>query len=638
MGFPRMLLRKQWLLQPGMKLRWTRCLYTRPQASKQVPPSPSELLRFVLRDSTEPGLNASPIDALPSDLREAFNTEWKSNSPPPSLWNSLKGLPLLPGKEEIIDVRSLRSAIARYANDKYGAEFLQETICSFLSHTLQSHGQGGKSAELLQVLDDLHARLHRLQLPVNRNLHSLCIGLAMRDLSVPAIRKFLVDYQRKGFPSVDNQREIMLISVSCAQQLDSKTFDDPSYDHDPMLAVVTGEGDISPQNSVKLRDILQWTPASEESMGYLYLLIKLGSNEVLRACWAQFVKDISSSGSGHAQAYRAVLLLVQIGRSETAAQFLEEVSQVSGDNLPHIAQVGAGALQALIDDPTVGDALPDLVRGKDYLELLEDCLQNIDRRLGIQWNSESQSHFSTAPESSDTIWEAFDEQALPTLDRQCIAADHINQLYAELQVNGCSKSPAVLGGIVDLLHDHDGMSQEIITHHGYGELYSGETRSESEFLELRWTPEYSPVEFSNSRIPALHDSSVPWTPSRLGLVRARLIVDGVPETGINALHLMQLGCMDMRYGVDQPWQSSGYIVVWDRHHNDLLALYIGNRNGNGVIDCGPAPSDGLFGALVNLKLPTDPIRTNFCSLGTPKLARNCHGPYFLDVDPSPDLH
>ncbi|KAJ5317216.1 hypothetical protein PENANT_c059G00579 [Penicillium antarcticum] len=464
----------------------------------------------------------------------------------------------------------------------------------------------------------------------------------MRDLSVPALRSFLNDYHRERFPAMDDQREIMWISVGCAQRLDSKTFEDPGYDRKLMLAEITGEGDLVPQNSVKLRDIL---PATKENVGkrapkydrfYLYLLAKLGSDRVLHDCWAQFVTGLPSSGRDHAKAYRVVLMLVQNGRPETAAKFLEDVSRVSGDNLPRIARVEPQALQALLDDPVVGDALPDLVRGEDYLELLEVCLDGMDQRLGIQWDPESQSHFHTASEPSDSIWEAFDEQALPPVDRHRFTSCHTSQLYAELQVNGCSKSPAVLGRIMDLLHDHDGLYQEITTHLDYDELRLEEVRSEIESLELRWTPEYSPVEFSNSRLPALHDSSVPRTPARLGLIRARLIVDGVPQMGIHALHLMQLGCMDMRYGPDQPWQSSGYIVAWDRHYNELLALYVGH--GNGIIDCGPAPSDGPFGALMHIKLPADPNRTKSSSLGSPKNARNYYGPYFLDVDPSPDLH
>jgi hypothetical protein len=561
------------------------------------------------------------------------------------LWSSLRGLSPSPGKEEIIDVPSLRSAIERYVNDKIGAEFLQETLRAPLSHTLQRLEQRNTSTELLPVLSDLLARLHRLQLPVKRSFYSICIGFAMRYLSVPALRHFLNDYYRMGFPALDNQLEIMWISTGCAQQLDSKSFEDPSYDRKHMLAEITGEGDLVPRNRVRLHDILWWTQTGQDSKGekvtkhnafYLCLLAKLGSDRVLHECWAQFVTGLTSGrrfSGGHGIAYKVVLVLIQSGRSETAAKFLEDVSRVSGDNLPGIARVSA--LCAFLDDPIVGDALPDLVRGEDYLELLEVCLEGMDRRMGIQWDPESQSHFSTSSEPSDTIWGAFDEQALPIIDRQRIASGYSSQLYAELQVNGCSKSPAALGRIVELLHDHDGQSQEIVTHLDYDELRLEEFHSKFESLELRWTPEYSPIEFSNSRLPALHDSSVPWTPSTLGLIRARLIVDGVPQTGINALHLMQLGCMDMRYGPDQPWQPSGYTVVWDRHYNELLALYVGN--GNGVIDCGPAPSNGPFGALMHIKLPTDPHRTLYSPFGTSTQARNCYGPYYLDVDPSPDL-
>lgn len=647
MGVSHLLLRRQWLSRHPLDSKLTRCIYTLPQLSKQLQPSPSELLRFVLRDSTEPGHNSSPTDALPAHLREIFNTEWRSSSPPQALWCSLRGLSIHPEKEEIIDVPSLRSAIERYVNDKNGAEYLQEMLCAPSSHSLQIIEQRARPRELLSVFDDLLARLHRLQLPVKQRFYSLCIGLAMRDLSVSAIRRFLNDERYKGLPPVDDLEQIMGISTGCSQQLDSKTFEDPSYDRRPMLAEITGEGDLSLRNCVTLHDTLRLRTIETDRQGkeatrynalYLCLLAKLGSDGVLQDCWAQLMKGLISqdrSGVSQATAYQVVLVLVQSGRSKIAAKFLEDVSQIFGDNLPKIAKVQVRALQVFLDDPIICDALPDLVRGEDYLALLEVCLTRMDQRMGIQWDPESQSHFSTALEPSDAIWEAFDEQTLPVIDRQRIASGHSSQLYAELQVNGCSKSPAALGRIVDLLHDHDGQSQEIITHLDYNEQRLEEFRDKFESLELQWTPEYSPIEFSNSRLPALHDSSVPRTPSTLGLIRARLIVDGVPQMGINALHLMQLGCMDMRYSPDQPWQPSGYTVVWDRHYNELLALYVGN--GNGVIDCGPAPANSPFGALMHIKLPTDPDRMSYSPLGTSIHARNCYGPYYLDVDPSPDL-
>lgn len=125
------------------------------------------------------------------------------------------------------------------------------------------------------------------------------------------------------------------------------------------------------------------------------------------------------------------------------------------------------------------------------------------------------------------------------------------------------------------------------------------------------------------------------TPSTLSLVRARLIIHGVPQMGIDNLHLMQLGCIDIRFNPDQPWQPSGYIVVWDRHYGELLGHCAGQNIG--VIDCGPAPSDGPLGTLMHLTLPTYPGERTFYPSGTRPRSRNCWGPYFLDVDPIADL-
>lgn len=185
--------------------------------------------------------------------------------------------------------------------------------------------------------------------------------------------------------------------------------------------------------------------------------------------------------------------------------------------------------------------------------------------------------------------------------------------------------------IVDLLHNYTGQSLEIVTHLDYDKQLQ-EFRSQFGFLEFRWCPEHSPIEISDSRISPLLDSTKPSAPLDLGLLRARLMVGGTPQSGAHSLHLMQLGCIDVRYSFDEPWKPSQYSVVWDRHLGELLGLHVGQTS---VLDSGPAPV-GPFGALMHIRLSSDP-QARTPSSDTPVYPRNCWGPYHLDVDPSPDL-
>ncbi|KAJ5836073.1 hypothetical protein N7447_002099 [Penicillium robsamsonii] len=624
-----------------------RSLY--PAKTKILPhdPSPSELLRFALRDSTEPIHDSNANDILSGYLRELFVPQWNFNTPPPPLWTSLKGLTsrnqeLLEAiNSEITDISSLRSLIERYVNDRYGAELLQDCNCLPLKHALQSCQRKNTLAEILSVLSDLCARLRRLQLPIQPEMYSIALSFASLDLSASYLKHFLGGHHHMGFPPLGLEDSLRIVQ-NCSKALDCKAFEDPYYDPSPILSGDTGEGELVSQNH-NLHDILFWAQSADQNgkrfdfgtnaQEYMCLLARLGNDEMLHRYWSHFLKGIQPKNSQSCiAAYQVVLALVQNIRSQTAVRWLEDISQQCGDNLPFIAKFPN--LGLLISDPIVGEALPDLVRGEDYLELLEVCLDDMDQRMGVQWSPEGQSHFSSALDPSEYIWEAFEDQNLPKMGTKTTGSDHRGQLYAELRVHGCSKSPAALSRITDLLNDHDGQSQTIVTRLDYKSARLDEVRSKFELLEFRWVPAHSPIEFSNSQIPALRDSSEPMSPSTLGLIRARLIIHGVPQMGINNLHLMQLGCMDVRYGPDQPWESSGYIVVWDRHFGQLLGLYVGQNTG--VIDCGPAPSDGPLGALMHLTISTNDERTIYPS-GIRPHSRNCWGPYYLDVDPSADL-
>ncbi|CAI7620130.1 unnamed protein product [Penicillium glandicola] len=587
-------------------------------------PSPSELLRFALRDSTEPIHDSNANEVLSGYLHELFVPEWKFNTSPPPLWTSLKGLTsrnqelLWDYNSDITDVSSLRSLIERYVNDIYGAEILQTHNCSPLHHALRRCQRKNTLAEITLVLRDLFTRLNRLKLPIQPRMYAIALSFASLDLSASDLKHFLDGYHHMGFTALGLEDSLRIVRY-CSEALDCKALGDPYYDPTPIIAEIIGEGKFVTQNH-NLHDILFWMQSPDQignrfdfenkAQDYICLLARLGNDEMLQRCWSHFLKNIHPKVyQSCIAAYQVVLALVQNSQSQTAGKWLEDISQKCGDNLPFIAKFPN--IRSLLDDPIV------------------------DRRMGVQWNPESQSHVRTTSGLLGSIYEAFDDQASPKIAHdKSIGSAQRGQLYEELRVHGCSKSPAALGKVIDLLNDHDGQSQKIITHLDYNTARLDEFRSKFESLELRWVPEQSPIEFSNSQIPALRDSSEPMAPSTLGLIRARVIIHGVPQMGINNLHLMQLGCMDMRHGPDQPWQPSGYIVVWDRQHGELLGLYVGQNTG--VIDCGPAPPDGPLGALMHLTLSANPSERTFYP-GTHTHSRNCWGPYYLDIDPSVDL-
>jgi hypothetical protein len=151
-------------------------------------------------------------------------------------------------------------------------------------------------------------------------------------------------------------------------------------------------------------------------------------------------------------------------------------------------------------------------------------------------------------------------------------------------------------------------------------------------VEFQWNPEHSPLEFSESPLPALYDRSDKCTPATLGLLRARATVNGMPQDTNKCLHLIQLGTLDMRFGAEDEWLRSGYIVAWDRQVGEMIALYVGA--GSGIIDRGPTPPDAPFGAIVHVRPAQVSSNEHWPSNRHSRIPARS---YYLDLDPSPDL-
>lgn len=532
----------------------------------------------------------------------------------------------------VADLSTLRNVAESLAVDETGAVKLQGNRCKNLRGALERCERHHTYAEILAFLSDIITRLQRLKLPVQPQLLELGLYYAALNLSAPALGAFSQRY-KKSIPSQGTPGAGESIFHTLLEALESALFENPQYNTSLLLGELTGEGEAARQDQFTLHDILLGAPDQDRQnwSTYLCILAKLQSDKTLQTLWNRYLKvlDTKDESTCHS-AYEVVLALTQAERSDTAARFLEDISQRSNDTLPYIATLPS--LQQLIDDQVVGETLPDLVGDGDYEKLLQSHLENIEQRLGIAWQDAQgpgtrRAHVGVACKPP---WAVFADQPLLTMDGDSAGYDDPARLYPELQAHGCSKSLDDLGQLVNLLNEQDGNTQELVIQSDRNQRRSMQTKYGS--LSLRWCPEHSPIEFSGSPLPALSSQPREWTPASLGLIRARVMSGGVPQAGIKCLHLLQLGRMDLRRSPTEPWQPSGYIVAWDRHRGETIALFVGKNYG--VVDPGPTPPGPPFGALMHVRPSTAP---NAPPLSANSRPRDVVGPYYLDLDPATDL-
>jgi len=603
-------------------------------------PTSAELLRFTLTSSKKPAARIEPNSNLRKEVTELLDTEWKSNSPPPALWCALKGVnPMFHSEERrrlqsVADLASLKNVIERLTVDE-GSEGLRQGECKMLEKALEHCQRNHTYVEILATLSDITTRLQRLKLDVEPQILELGMYYAALNLSAPALRQYLQRYDQLAGPKKTSHTNAKLILQALLQEVDSALFEDPNYNTTPLLAEITGEGEAKPQSRLRLADCLLGKPKKEYENWALYLCLisKLQSVKALDTAWAHFmvVFDKKDKKVFHT-AYKVILSLVQAGRPETAAKYLEGISMRNCDNLPYIGKFQG--LHALLDDPTVGEALPDLVQGKHYEMLLEVRMEDMERRLGIRWQDgqegvDQNCHISTVPGSA---WSVFKDQPLLTIDGDCAGYDNPARLYHNLCVHGSSTSANDLGLLMEMLIEQTGNEQEIATRLNFDPDRLNWFHSEFPTLQLRWCVELSPIEFSDSPLADATGGPREWSPVTFGLIRARAIANGVPQVGTRALHLMQLGTLDMRHGPGEQWQPSGYIVTWDRQHGEMIALFVGKNHG--IVDRGVAPLDSPFGAVMHIRPSNVP---NAFPMSPNRVPRDPVGPYYLDVDPSMDL-
>ncbi|OOQ86133.1 hypothetical protein PEBR_24471 [Penicillium brasilianum] len=598
-------------------------------------PSPSQLLRYTLTSSNPLSTETENDTLLREQILSLIDTQWISGNPPPALWCALKGVHPTTRKEEakrlhsVNDISSLRSVVERLAVDQQGVKLLNHYL--FATGVLQRCEENNTYSELVSALSDIATRHVRLQLPRLNTDRGL--DYAALDLSMPAFQHFLHNRQELYAPPLSFSNGGSVINA-LFESIESVLFERPNYDTSYVLASLTGEGERTPRDRPTLHDVLHESPGKDRRnwTTYLCVLARLYSRDALINSWKQYMADFDrrSRDSCHL-AYNVILALVRSRRSDEAAVLLEDISQRSKDSLPHIATLRNA--QALLDDPVVSEALPDLVKGHHYDELLETRLLDMESRLGIRWEgtqrqAKSKAHIGVTP---DSPWKIFTDQPLLTIDGDCAGYEDPVRLWSEIRAHGCSKSRNNLLRIVDVLNEQDGTPQRVAVR-PVGQDMQESFQSDFSSIEFQWNPEHSPLEFSESPLPAVSDRSAKCTPVTLGLLRARATVNGVPQDNNKCLHLIQLGSLDMRFGAEDSWLPSGYIVAWDRQYGEMIALYVGA--GYGVIDRGSTPMDAPFGAIVHIRpvhVPHDE------SWHFDRYSRIPARSYYLDLDLSPDL-
>lgn len=606
-------------------------------------PSPSQLLRFALTETTQLSQERTAGRDLDQHLQNIFHGEWPLGIPPPS-WSLLQpgatarnAEILLKGlSQNVQTLRQLYALVEITVTEAETAAVLQSSHCMLLSQTLERCQRYNPRTDILSALDGIIARLKILKMPVSRHTHVLGMQYACLGHSAPALKRHLEGYCSVSSKTLDLQSSISLVNALLSF-IESVQFDDPGYDTNGILSLVTGESGSALPSQHQLHNILCWSDSegTTDSVGqYALLLIKLQSRGVLQQTWDRVLHSLSPQSPPHDfhSAYTCVLALVESGKSERAVNCLKDLSKRANNTLPGTSNYPR--LSALLVDQAVNETIPPLAGQKELLGILGNQLTIIEGRLGIKW----QPHKSLHSNISDPLC-TVSGQTLFSIDGDSKGFDSEDRLIAEIHALGHSKSPADLGTIANLLDEHEGNEIPV-------------SLSATEYVphEFAWLPRRSPIEFSATQFPAdsRTDMSIPWSPRTLGLIRVRVINDGVGPASDCSLHLMQLGSLvmkpvpqsdKMKHEKQHTWQPSGHIVALDRTSGQLLAVFVGKQHG--FLDPGIQPSLPLFqcgpGAVAGLALPGDD--SGDLALGKrPFPFEDPSSRLHIEMDPSLDLN
>ncbi|RDW81220.1 uncharacterized protein DSM5745_04777 [Aspergillus mulundensis] len=622
-----------WLRQPSSRVVYRLPLALpglRHASSAIIPDRPgppqSQLLRFALTGGAGPAYAAGE-----RQLVNVFLEDWPLNSTPAPLWTprtvKTKGGPSRSTPTYALanarNLRKVRHFIEKNVISNSGKTHAFLNSSAALAKALKNCERGSSShAEILAFINGLEERLKLIGSPNLRVVHVMGMRYACAAFSEPALRHHL----KQHYLSTGNKYLRLSESVDLVRNLlstlEALSFQDPKHNTDNLRRLVTGSRGPS------LNKILWWTRKDVIPMEvgeYLSLLVRLKIDRLEKQIWERYLKGLTRntvpSYPEARSAYVYAMSLVDAGKSSKAVDILKQAS-LAWRTLPGISNFER--TRDLLKDDAISSVLGHLVTEGEFVRLLHNQLGEIEQKLGITWLGELHPDESLHIGLSNS--RVATGQPVLDMDGDSPGYESAERLVAEIRARGCSKSPAELGKIADLLDEYEGNLIPI----------SIETWPNYD-TKLYWAPERSPLELG--RASSASDISQDPLLSNLGLAR---VIACEKQSAfvklVQTLHLIQLGYLlteklsSSADGSDASPQleHSGYMVAWDRVHGRLLVVYAGTSRGK--VD----PSTGFSAytkpAFMRSIMVVHPIQDTW-ALGPTICIRG----YRLELDPCPDL-
>ncbi|KAL5339481.1 hypothetical protein BJX70DRAFT_153987 [Aspergillus crustosus] len=593
------------------------------RGSTRPGPTPSQLLRFALtKDVRHPQhqFGQSYTDTL---LDEIFLNEWPVNLTPTPLWaphpvdNPFRDRKVL-GRlmSEARSLERLKNFIRLgILTSEENQPIFHEKVQSTVARAFKLCEQQNTYGEILAYINGLTVRLKNFLSNDRHFLHYLGIYYGCLLFSDSAVEYHLRAWSRDRPLGLEASHRIVRALL---RSLHALSFDDPKRDTSKMLRLVTGEdGSTNPS----LHRVLYWSKGMPTNVtatvAYLSLLAHARSDTVRQEVWSNLSKVIGEEPAGQKleKIYNYAQTLVVTGDSSGALSTLKQLSKIAENTLPAINQ--SKALGSFLRVDKICEELPQLAGKQEYLKILAVQLLQIERSLGIEWQSETSEHSAIAEP-----FRIASEQPLFTIDGDSSGFQNPQKLIEGIRTLGLSKSLADLSKIGDLLDDYDGdlipitLDSRLPT---TGKIY--------------WAPHREHVKFY-ARSPSELDSQREETLTNLGLVKLNASRDGQYLPSQGSLHLLQLGSLVTLQREDQAGGKSklkelGYLVTWDRVSEVFLVIYCG-------VDRKPVSPTT---AIQSSKAPSG-LRAimGMGSFHHHKQRWDIRFPeYTLELDPSPDL-
>ncbi|PKX92796.1 uncharacterized protein P174DRAFT_461312 [Aspergillus novofumigatus IBT 16806] len=536
-------------------------------------PTPSQILRYALTGTTKPsGQDVSKQD-LDDHLNDVFLGEWPQSTLPPPLWSSLrpkaasidrdvffKGL-----KHDVRNLRHLQIVIERHINVPGAYVLRRAEHCKLLAQALERCQRHHSAAEILVAINALVSRLQRKQMNIHWKLHLLGMYYACLSYSAAALERHLRDLlaiSPKRFGSASSVALVDALYMS----IRSFELQGDNPDTGSMLKQVTGESDVDDASEVTLHSILTWVDPRKALIGrYFRLLVKLKSRELLHTLWSNVLSLLWAKAADYRfhNAYSCIMALVVEGDVARATTYLEEISERAGDTLPYISEFKD--LSVLLANQEVCKSLYRLCGQDEILKILEVQLEQMEKRLGINWLPEKSLHTSIYDLSYNAT-----EQPLLTMDGDSTGYESSERLIAEMHALGCSGSLSDLTRLANCLDEHGGEHILVV-----------QSSAENTPLELAWVPQRCPVDVLDCSEVRSGEHTTN-SPSSLGLIRLDPENAGLSPTDTRSLHLMQLGYLIIKPkapSAEHEWRESGHIVALDRASGQLFAVFVGKAQG-----------------------------------------------------------